>query len=236
MSSKSQNALHSHLNLRESCYHDDDEETMIRRTDSCGSLDSHSHIYRQRGGRERTGTEIRRGSESSAIRHLTASTNNMTISLSSGEVHGGGRERVKSPLVGTDHVFRPIIEGRPQTANQLSVERARGRREGRSPQHTLVHSSPSVDSALPAGRGGVSPHHNSPQVIVTRHHSVDIQRLQAVSPSKPVQPLLAYRPRDVITSNYRRGSGPDGFSPTSGPIGPINRHHSVGNVRCESLV
>ena len=235
MSSRSQNALHSHLNLRESCYHDEDEENVIRRTDSCGSLDSHSHIYRQMKGRERTGTDIRRGSESSAIRHLTASTNNMKISLSGGDIHGT-REKVKSPLVGTDHVFRPIIEGRPHTANQLSVERGRGRREGHSPQHTMVHSSASIDSAPPTGRGGVSPHHHSPPVIVTRHHSMDVQRLQAVSPSKPVQPLLAYRPRDVITSNYRRGSGPEVFSPTSGPTGPINRHHSVGNVRCESLV
>ena len=223
MSSQSQNALHSQPHLLESRCHDNDDETkLIRRTDSCGSLDSHSHIYRQmKGGGG--GGEVRRNSEATVIRQPNTSDMQRGV---------GGAGRVTSPLAGTDYVFKPIQERRPLTANHLSVDKGdwSGKRI-RSPQHAIIHSSTSIDSAPPTGR--VSLHQSPPPpATITRHQSMETQRLHSVSPNP--HSSLATRPRDVINSKYRRGSGPEVFTTRGGVA--MNHHRSAGNVRCESLV
>lgn len=124
LASKSQCALNSPL-LAQDVF---DFEGSMRRTDSCGSLDSHNYKYTEE---EKT---TRRNSESVATKHSTSHPS--TSSYSTGLV---------TPSISTDYIFRPIKEGRPATAGEFhSGSRFRSSTSlGSAPEPTR-HPSPQI--------------------------------------------------------------------------------------------
>lgn len=161
MSSKSQSSLHSPMAAL--------EEDKLRRTDSCGSLDSHNY-----GTQVNDEKSVRRTSEPAVMKRLVSPI-----------------PRVVSPgaspntsLASTDFVFRPIKEGRPATAGELP------------PNPRLMRSSTSLGSAPEASRSSVQAL-NHP--MAARHYSLETNRIRSVSPVKYPSPISGYRPRDVVT-------------------------------------
>ena len=97
MSSKSQNSLLSPLAAM--------EEDTLRRTDSCGSLDSHNYNSEEQS--------FRRNSEPSVVKNLVSPTPFVSSPATS----------ANTSLTSADFMFRPIKEGRPATAGEFSTPR-----------------------------------------------------------------------------------------------------------------
>lgn len=194
----------------------------MRRTDSCGSLDSHTH--RQKDEQDEPDMSGRRHSESvsSTPRRRVLSPVGHRNPPSSSSIGSTG---IETSSIGTDFVFRPIKEGRPSTAGP-TLQGSAGR---------LLRSSTSLGSAPPEHRGV---HHPLPpglpyqQQPMTRHQSLEARRLRSISPCKTSFNSVNgggggvsgnYRPREVL-------------SPRSHQVAPAQMYRSVSTFRCESLV
>lgn len=172
--SRSQSSLHYlPLNLIE-LYN---EDKLIRRTDSCGSLDSHSHRQNEEvtGG----GGGGRRHSESAHLKRVISPVRRNPPSSSS-----IGSTGIETSSIGTDYVFQPIKEGRPSTV---------GPYPGGGSSY-LMRSSTSIGSAPERHTVMQTPPRNQ----MTRHQSLEARRLRSTSPCKTPH-SENYRPRDIIS-------------------------------------
>ena len=211
LASKSQSSLNtSHI-----------DNTELRRTDSCGSLDSitlKEHIGQT--------TPSRRYSDSSRHRHKTSlgSTGRMfnAATVSSGYITGP-----ESTTLSTDFVFRPIInETRPATAGEVL-----------QPNHTrYLRSTTSLGSD--PDRSINNGYHHQFQTPVSRHRSFessDHHRLR--SPPSTNNKGFGYRaPSPLKNSSRLFFSDNPRMTDQVVPVDRIMMHRSISNFRCESLV
>ena len=146
----------------------------LRRTDSCGSLDSRSHRYSESWPEEEE-EEIhssRRHSDSSSRKHMVHSplvTSPKIFhppTVSSGYATGG--DIPDTPTIPhTDFVFRPIRDTRPATANEL-VSTARHLRASTSLGSATSYNSAPMSSAIHLNRTPPPP----PPRSMARHVSL----------------------------------------------------------------
>ena len=220
MASKSQSSLHTtHLN--------DLGTIEMRRTDSCGSLDSITHRELQ----EPTPTTPRRHSESSRHTHK--------ISVSSGRTFNAPTVSSSGYITGaessTDFVFRPINETRPATAGEIL-----------QPTHTrYLRSTTSLGSDPERSTNNHYYHHHQLQNPVSRHRSfetTDNHRLRSPTPlnnggSSSGSKGFGYRvPSPLKNSSRSFFSDSPRMTDQVAPIDRIMMHRSISNFRCESLV
>lgn len=223
MPSKSHASLfHSRHNVRQL----ELQDAGMRRTDSCGSLDSHSHRYSEswQDEEEEEFQSPRTNSDSSARRHRTHSP--LVISprifhpptVSSGYATGGDIPDTPT-LSHTDFVFKPIREGRPATANEVVSMRR------------ILRSSTSLGSANS---------YNSAPVPSTVH----LQHAPPLPPPQSMTRRTSLGSRDgamLVNGHHQPWYRPTGHDHTHIPnrcdsIGSGETYHSSTNFRTESLV
>ena len=187
----------------------------LRRTDSCGSLDSSSHRQEE----AKAVSSPRRHSESAKLAHKISVGSNRTFHpptvSSSGYATGG-----ETPSVSTDFVFRPIMEVRPATAGDLT----------RNNRH--LRSSTSLGSE-PERPMTVHPHFQPP---VSRHRSLEGgEHYRLKSPS--VGKGFSYRaPSPLKNSTRSFFSDNPQMTDQVAPMDRMMMHRSISTFRCESLV
>ncbi len=214
LASKSQNSLNtSHI--------DGDK---LRRTDSCGSLDS----VTQREQIEQIEPKIpsRRHSDSTRHHHKMSIASNGRMfnapTVSSGYITGP-----ENTTVSTDFVFRPIHDTRPSTAGELLQSNIHSR---------YLRSTTSLGSD--PDRSNNNTYQHQFQTPVSRHKSFessDHRRLR--SPTSTNIKGFGYRaPSPLKNSSRSFFSDTPRMTDQVVPMDRIMMHRSISNFRCESLV
>ena len=216
-SSKSHTSLNKTHMYQDNVFHDFDESS-LRRTDSCGSLDSHSHRFDEDVSQHST----RRLSDSSRSTHRIVLTGQSFQTPTSSRGYNTSGETLS-----TDFMFRPINEGRPSTAGEIMDSSSRRLRYS-----TSLGSAPEASST------------NYPRIQypVVRHKSMEgteRSRLQGPSPSP-----MKYRSPSPLKQSSRSfqyhsqdiSSVPSTRRDQVAPIERLAMYRSVSNFKCESLV
>ena len=209
MSSKSQSSLDTINDTSE-----------LRRTDSCGSLDSINHRDTSDSAQP---TTPRRYSASARHTHKISVDNERTFhapTVSSLDYTTGHDSRI---TMSTDFVFRPINDSRPATAGEI-IQPVNSR---------YLRSTTSLGSDPERSNGY---HHQQFQNPVSRHRSFenpDHHRLRSPTP------LINNRGFGYRAPSPLKNSSRSFFSDSprmTDQVVPVMMQRSVSTFRCESLV
>lgn len=225
LSSKSQTSLDSSSNNMMA-------EGRIRRTDSCGSLDSMTHRDVVHPEVERK-PQSRRHSDSSKRIHKTSMDGGSPSRMFHAPTISSSGYMTGPDATSTDFMFRPINDSRPMTAGDVT-----------RPSHTRYLRSTTSLGSDPAERSMMNNihHFHHQNTAVSRHRSfegTDHRRLLK-SPISPQQSSIGpgYRIPSPL-KNSSRSVFSDNSSRMTDQVMPIDRvmmQRSVSTFRCESLV